>query len=852
MDLNFDTYNGFISSCQIDGQNIITDPNELGNLENEWEFEENLESITIDPFYEAHVDPVSFAPQTWVNSNVDGIIPYWSVSPAEVSLDVPSIPTVSAADSSLENNDFPETVNFMSQILMEENLDQKQPIIFYPLSLQVTEKSFYDALKENHTSFPNDFPLDMYQKVESPDVDGSGSNNSSSNPVDVSCQGNPYDAKVSSSDTPTSYDHAFQLSSGIISQNPSQPPNALTNTGDETMGVGSSINETLAQNIFSNAESVLQFKRGLEEGSKFLPKGTQLTTGLENNSLARELNGKATKKVFSMEKDVRESSHRLNGRKNHDREGIEPEEGRSNKQLAAYVDESELTEMFDRVLLSIGNVPLCDEHGGLQNGSVKMAQPNSSDGGKTRSKKRGNKKETVDFRTLLILCAQAVSGNDNRTANELLKQIRQHSSPIGDASQRLAHYFANGLEARLVGARTTGTQTLLISLFSKRISTADFLKANQVIFNACPFKFAHFFSYKIILKAAEKSKSLHIVDFGISYGFQWPMLIKFLSERSNGPPKLRITGIEFPQSGFRPTERIEETGRLLANYCKRFNVPFEFKAIASQKWETIQIEEFNIDSNELLVVNELMRFKTFLDDTVEVNNPKNAVLKLIKMINPNIYVQTIINGAFNSPFFLTRFREALFHFSAIYDMFDTLIPREDKWRLMIEREFLGRDALNVIACEGLQRVVRPETYKQWQVRIARIGFRQLPLDKELMDKFRGKLKACIIWCYWEHGGLIVENIFWYQVHLTGWMLMISCCTLTRLSLCLRQVAPVNHYSDFGFLNLCFANEGFWHNVRVASRLGSLENSRSFIDHLAGNGLLLFFVDKLSFTKDLYV
>ena len=61
------------------------------------------------------------------------------------------------------------------------------------------------------------------------------------------------------------------------------------------------------------------------------------------------------------------------------------------------------------------------------------------------------------------------------------------------------------------------------------------------------------------------------------------MLIKFLSNREGGPPKLRITGIDFPQPGFHPTEKIE-TGRHLANYCKRYSVPFEYNAIASRKW----------------------------------------------------------------------------------------------------------------------------------------------------------------------------------------------------------------------------------------------------------------------------
>ncbi|KAL6223283.1 hypothetical protein ACLB2K_006670 [Fragaria x ananassa] len=73
-----------------------------------------------------------------------------------------------------------------------------------------------------------------------------------------------------------------------------------------------------------------------------------------------------------------------------------------------------------------------------------------SGGSKSARSKRQNKKEkVVDLCTMLTQCAQAVASYDQRNAVELLQQIRQHSSPYGDATQRLAHYFADGLERRI-------------------------------------------------------------------------------------------------------------------------------------------------------------------------------------------------------------------------------------------------------------------------------------------------------------------------------------------------------------------------------------------------------------------
>ncbi|KAL2328765.1 hypothetical protein Fmac_022192 [Flemingia macrophylla] len=143
----------------------------------------------------------------------------------------------------------------------------------------------------------------------------------------------------------------------------------------------------------------------------------------------------------------------------------------------------------------------------------------------------------------------------------------------------------------------------------------------------------------MIMEAASKAKTLYIIDFGILYGFHWPMLIKFLSNREGGRPKLRITGIEFPQPGFRPTQKIEETGRHLANYCKRYNVRFEYNAIASKNWETIQLEALKIVNNELVAVNSRLRLENLLDETYDVNTPRNARLKGEKIERPETYKQ---------------------------------------------------------------------------------------------------------------------------------------------------------------------------------------------------------------------
>ncbi|KAK2997580.1 hypothetical protein RJ639_026061 [Escallonia herrerae] len=74
------------------------------------------------------------------------------------------------------------------------------------------------------------------------------------------------------------------------------------------------------------------------------------------------------------------------------------------------------------------------------------------------------------------------------------------------------------------------------------------------------------------------------------------------------------------------------------------------------------------------------------DETVVVNSPGNDMLKLIRSINPNMFIHGILNGTYTAPFTVKRFREALFHFSTLFDKFKATTPREDHEIMMFEHE----------------------------------------------------------------------------------------------------------------------------------------------------------------------
>lgn len=620
-----------------------------------------------------------------------------------------------STSSRSHEGDYPEdseifsdiVLSYISRILMEEDVDEKINLFNQEKSaLQATEKPFYDILGQQ---YPPPSPVNSFlhdsSRLESPE------------------------------ETSSSYGvlSGESCSSGVVD------PSWVQDSSEMNQFTFSS---SAASSLFIESQPARQFKRGMEEARKFLPSETKLIIDVSSKNFALNYDLKEKVVTFDAEhkfgKEQPFSITGSRGRKKPQIEDLDLQEGRSVKQSAMSSDDVLRSEMFDKVLLCQGAKACGEEKKKTMNDLHAAMHNKSSQNGRKGRSKRQQKKDVVDLRTLLVHCAQAVAADDRRNANELLKQIRQYSSPFGDGTQRLAHCFADGLEARLAG---TGSQ-IYHSLVAKRTTASDILKAYQLYLSACPFKkISHFFSNQTILNASEKASRVHIIDFGIYFGFQWPCLIQRLSSRAGGPPKLRITGIDVPQPGFRPTERIEETGKRLADYARSFNVQFEYNAIAS-KWEAIRMEDLKIREDEVLIVNCLYRFRNLVDETVVVDSPRNTVLDTIRRANPDVFIHGIVNGSYSAPFFVTRFREALFHFSSLFDMLETTVAREDAQRMLIERDLFGREALNVISCEGSERVERPETYKQWQVRNLRAGFAQLELNPVIMRRAKDKVRGC--------------------------------------------------------------------------------------------------------------
>ncbi|WVZ48814.1 hypothetical protein U9M48_000221 [Paspalum notatum var. saurae] len=464
----------------------------------------------------------------------------------------------------------------------------------------------------------------------------------------------------------------------------------------------------------------LAFLKGMQEANKFLP-----TTA--NNNLA------------VLPRDNREEED----------DGMEAMAGRRSAKLMMAPQPEESGEVAEDVFLKAYEVALQKMQGlsvgssvppsGKEEEEKAKSEPQGRPRRRRRQSSSSGNEAAVDLRTLLTHCAEAVSTGNRVGATELLRRINQRASPTGDAWQRLAHCFAQGLELRLAGG--TGVRVAAAS-------AADLLRAHQMCMQVCCFQMATFsFSHMAICKAAAGRNKLHIVDYGEHHGFQWPPLLGQLAAREGGPPAVRITTVGVPQPGFRPAAQIDEIGRRLTAFARRCGLPsFRFRGVVAARWETVRAADVGVEPDEVLVVNGLNHFGRLMDeggvdDGIEEGPcPRDMVLANIREMRPDVFVLCVENSSCGAPFFVTRFREALFYYSAMFDMMEATAPRDSAGRAVLEQHVLGPCALNAIACEGSERVERPETYKQWQVRCSRAGLRQLPLNPSAVKRLSEEVR----------------------------------------------------------------------------------------------------------------
>lgn len=331
-----------------------------------------------------------------------------------------------------------------------------------------------------------------------------------------------------------------------------------------------------------------------------------------------------------------------------------------------------------------------------------------------------NKEPKSDVKQLLIKCAEALSENKMDAFESLVGEAQGLVSMVGEPIQRLGVYVLEGLAARQKVFGSNIYQTLETS--------KELLSHMRIMYDVCPyFKFGYMAANGAIADALKNENKIHIIDFQIAQGTQWITLIQALAVRPGGPPHVRITGINDPESRHAHGDGLQLVEKMLSDMSRKFNIPLEFKWFAAHS-PVVTKEMLGIRPGEALAVNFTLQLHHTPDEGVDVSNPRDRLLRMVKGLSPKVTTLVEQESNTNTTPFLTRFIETLDYYSAMFESIDVTLPRDSKERINLEKHCLAKDIVNIIACEGRERVKRHELLGKWRSRFTMAGFQPYPLS----------------------------------------------------------------------------------------------------------------------------
>ncbi|KAL5577729.1 hypothetical protein UlMin_019428 [Ulmus minor] len=357
----------------------------------------------------------------------------------------------------------------------------------------------------------------------------------------------------------------------------------------------------------------------------------------------------------------------------------------------------------------------------------------------------------IHMRQLLITSAHLISRLDFSAAHRLISMLSANSSPYGDSTERLLHQFTTALSLRLsnpqpssfssyappttaLTSTTAAAPTATATASSSSLSYSEdalhscYLTLNQIT----PFiRFIHLTANQAILEAMDEGQqALHILDFDIMHGVQWPPFMQALAERSynslNPPPLLRITatGHDLPL--------LRRTGDRLSRFAHSLGLRFQFHPllIPNNNYNQLLIPSaLAVLPDEALAVNCVLYLHRLLkdDDCGELR----VFLEKIKALNPKVVTVAEREVNTNHPVLAERLAEALDHYAAIFESLEATLPPNSRERLAVEQIWLGREIMEVVGAadeDDDKRRLRSQRLDWWEVKLRSSGFSNVALS----------------------------------------------------------------------------------------------------------------------------
>ncbi|XP_061955414.1 DELLA protein GAIP-like [Populus nigra] len=312
---------------------------------------------------------------------------------------------------------------------------------------------------------------------------------------------------------------------------------------------------------------------------------------------------------------------------------------------------------------------------------------------------------------ILMECAKAIEGGRLDVADSLLAVI-QSLAPKEESiwRRKVVKYFAEALVRRAYEIRPPCTLPLLPLL----------CKPDKYMYAAF-YEFATITSKHAIADALNSGyKRLHIIDFSILFDFwQWHFFIEELKRQYGGLQSVLITSITPKMS--KHTDYLRQNRK----WAEHSNMQLR-QLICNSPDDIVNcISKLRRKSeDEMLVVN----WNFTLHKLLAQDGAMEQVLSKVKDLGADIMVIVEQEANLNSPDLSERLEQS---FQYYYHVFKSLVETFEP--ALWEKHF-RRQIGNVVACEGVDRVERIESFAQWQNRLSQAGFCAVPQKAHKFNK----------------------------------------------------------------------------------------------------------------------
>ncbi|PAN26063.1 hypothetical protein PAHAL_4G344500 [Panicum hallii] len=333
-------------------------------------------------------------------------------------------------------------------------------------------------------------------------------------------------------------------------------------------------------------------------------------------------------------------------------------------------------------------------------------------------------REAMELVVALTACADSLAARNHDAANYYLARLGEMASPAGPTPMhRVAAYFAEALALRVVR-----TWPHLFDVTPPRELTDgavgdDDATALRILNAITPIpRFLHFTLNERMLRAFDGHDRVHVIDFDIKQGLQWPGLLQSLATRAIPPAHVRITGVGESR------QELQETGARLGRVAAALGLAFEFHAVVD-RLEDVRLWMLHVKRGECVAVNCVLTAHRLLRD--DTGAALADFLGLARSTGAAILLLGEHEDALNSGRWEARFARALRYYAAAFDAVDAAGLSDASPARVKAEEMFAREIRNAVAFEDADRFERHESFAGWQRRMEEGGFQNAGIgDRE--------------------------------------------------------------------------------------------------------------------------